>query len=80
MIALFSPLAAGAPIAMMLSQGYPFVYTLSALPAFDLLAAAALFIILPNGKQQYYKAAFSGRLCSFSYSQLKDLTYFINSQ
>ena len=50
-------IAAGAPIAMLLAQGYPFVYTFSAMPAFDILAAVALFIILPDGKKQYYKTA-----------------------
>lgn len=50
-------LTAGTPIAILLSQGYLFIYKYSAMLAFDLLATAALFIILPNGKKQYHKTA-----------------------
>ncbi len=50
-------IAAGAPIAMLLAQGYPLVYTFSAMPAFDILAAVALFIFLPDGRKQHYKTA-----------------------
>jgi hypothetical protein len=71
-------LAAGAPIAVLLSQGYPFIYTLSIVAAFDLLAAAALFIILPNGGQQYYKTALAAVLGAFLITNLRILPYHIN--
>jgi hypothetical protein len=68
-------LAAGAPIAMLLSQGYPFIYTLSIMPAFDLFAAAALFIILPCGKKQYFKTALVAVLAVFLITNLRILPY-----
>jgi hypothetical protein len=71
-------LAAGAPIAMLLSQGYPFIYTLSIMPAFDLLAAIALFIILPCGKKQYFKTALVALFATFLITNLKILPYLIN--
>lgn len=45
-------LCAALPISVLVAEGYPFVYTYSAPRAFDLAAAALLFILVPRGGAQ----------------------------
>lgn len=50
---LFAAVCAAAPVGLLLSEGYPYLYTRAAAIGFDLLAALMLLVILPrNGRQR----------------------------
>ncbi len=48
-------LCAALPVGLLAAQGYSFLYTLSATPGFDLVAAITLFFALPVQKRQYLR-------------------------